>query len=244
MCNNNIPLNSCSLIFKQNTLIECSYEELNKWSEIHHDILNEIIALFQHNRLEDFSLFKDFDNSIYVKRTTIEKNTRIKRKCNDDIFKILKEIRDTSFTLKNFIDENGIKAKYRTIAFFNTVSLYEPVGKASYFKIEYTKEFSMLCSKGYSLMFGNYAKINLQHTTKMKSKYSKALLELLESNSFKKDFILNDIDIKSYLKFDKDAQFSILVRQINRVYNEVNLYCPFTYNPDKKSKTIEFKINQ
>ena len=89
---NHLPVNSCTLIFKQSNLIECSYEELNKWTELHHDILNEVIALFQNSRVnDDYSLFKDLDNSLYVKRTTIENNTRIKRKSNDDIFKILKD---------------------------------------------------------------------------------------------------------------------------------------------------------
>lgn len=228
-------------IYKQNNLIQCPYKELQNWTELHHDLLNEIISIFQINKSTE-TLFEELNNIIMVKRATLEKNACIKRKTNEDLFIFLKQIRDTSFTLTNFKDEFGVVYKYKTISFFNSVSLKETPGKHSYFIIEYSKEFAMLCNKGYSILFGNYAKINLSITTRLRSKYSKAVLEMLESNRYRKDFVLSDEELHNYLKYEKNP-FSYLVRQIERSYKEVINHCNFTYIPNKKEKTIRFILN-
>ena len=86
-------------IFKQNNLIECSFKELDTWSEIHHDLFNELIAIYQHYEHKE-GLFEELNRRIYVRRNTLEKNTNIRRKNNKEIFEFLKKMRDTSFTIK------------------------------------------------------------------------------------------------------------------------------------------------
>ena len=59
-------------------------------------------------------------------------------------------MRDTSFTIKGIYQSNGYKTT-AVISFFNSVYLHEKPGKESYFEIEYTELFAMLCNKSYSL---------------------------------------------------------------------------------------------
>ena len=77
-------------ILKQNNLIECSFKELETWSEIHHDLFNELIAIFQNYEHKN-GLFEDMNRRIYVRRTTLEKNINIRRKSNQEIFELLKK---------------------------------------------------------------------------------------------------------------------------------------------------------
>lgn len=241
----------CKTIVKQNNLIECSFKELQNWKEIHHDLLNEIISLFQNDFLKKesnvnlFNFNGNRDKTLYVRRDTIEKNINIRRKSNEDLFFILKEIRDTSFTLKNFIDASGQKIKFKTLSFLNSVTLYENPGKGSHFKIEYSDDFAMLCHKGYSLNFGNYTTINLSNLVLLKSKYSKALYELFTSRLYKANsFEISEKELKEVLRFDMDAPFSYLTRQITRSEKDLKPYFEFKYNINKASKSIYFIIEE
>lgn len=241
----------CKTILKQNNLIECSFKELQNWKEIHHDLLNEIISLFQNDFIKKdanvnlFTFDGQKEKTLYVRRDTIEKNINIRRKSNEDLFYILKEIRDTSFTLKNFVDANGQKTKFKTLSFLDAVSLYENPGKGSHFKIEYSDDFAMLCHKGYSLSFGNYTTINLSNLVLLKSKYSKALYELFTSRLFKSNsFEISEKELKEVLKFDENAPFSYLTRQISRSEKDLKPYFEFKFNVNKASKSIYFIIEE
>ena len=229
-------------IFKQNNLIECSFEELTTWSETHHDLLNELIAVFQQTSYEE-NLFNDeFNKKIFVRRKTLERNANLKRRTNKEIYEFFKKIRDTSFTIKNIYQKNGDKAT-AAVGFLDIVIMHESPGKDSYFELKYTELFALLCHKEYSLKFGNYSKINLLKTTNLKSKYAKALLEMLEANKYKKVFNLKEKELKAYLKYEvKNYRFSYLVREINKVYKDVNKIISFSYSPNKSEKSITFKI--
>lgn len=230
-------------IFKQNNLIECSFEELSTWSEIHHDLLNEIIAVFQHrDSAEDHLFNEEFKRKLFIRRKTLEKNTLIKRKTNNEIFVLLKKMRDTSFTIKNIYQTNGYKTT-AALSFFEKVLLHEHQGKDSYFEIVYSELFALLCTKDYSLKYGNYSKLNLLKTTKLKSKYAKAIFEMLEANKYKKTFTVKEIDLKKYLKYDvKNYKFSYLTREITRAYEQVKCLIDFNYIAHKTDKSVTFKI--
>jgi|GEM_PF-2335715 len=231
-------------ILKQNNLINCSFEELSAWNETHHDLLNELIAIFQQaNKRCSENLFEyEFNHKIFFRRKTLEKNTKLKRRTNKEIYEFFKKIRDTSFTIKNIYQKNGYKTT-ATIGFLNKVLMHENIGKDTYFELEYTELFALLCNKNYSLRFGNYSKINLLQTTKLQSKYAKALLEMLEANRYKKEFILKENELKNYLKYYvKDYRFSYLVRVINHCFNQVNNIIKFSYIPNKQNKSITFKL--
>jgi len=62
-------------ILKQNNLISCSFEELYFWSETNHDLLNELIAIFQQTNcsrnLFEYELIQDL-NTYYDECKTIE----------------------------------------------------------------------------------------------------------------------------------------------------------------------------
>ncbi|MDD3056176.1 MAG: replication initiation protein [Aliarcobacter sp.] len=230
-------------ILKQNNLIECSFKELETWSEIHHDLFNELIAIFQNYEHKN-GLFEDMNRRIYVRRTTLEKNINIRRKSNQEIFELLKKMRDTSFVIKGIYQSNGYKTT-AAISFFNYVYLHEKPGKESYFEIEYTELFAMLCHKNYSLKYGNYCKLNLQKTISLKSKYAKALYELIESNKYKKQFTFKEEELKSLLRYDvKHYRFAGLVREIEKVYKVVNSNVKFTYTAHKETKSLTFKIEK
>lgn len=230
-------------IFKQNNLIECSFKEMDSWSEIHHDLLNEIIAVYQQrDNSKDHLFSEEFKRKLFIRRRTLEKNINIRRKSNNEMFELLKKMRDTSFTVKNIYQSNGYKTT-GALAFFERVFLHEHKGKDSYFEIEYSELFAMLCNKDYSLKYGNYSKLNLQKITKIKSKYGKALIEMIESNSYKKRFTLSENDLKMYLKYEvKDYRFSYLVREIKKAYELVNNEIPFEFEEHKRDKSITFRI--
>ncbi|UXC30504.1 RepB family plasmid replication initiator protein [Aliarcobacter butzleri] len=229
-------------ILKQNNLIECSFEELGKWSEIHHDLLNELIAVAQHYDFKG-GLFEEMNQRIYVKRATLEKNMRIKRKSNSEIFDTLKKMRDTSFTIKGVYQENGYKTT-TAMAFFDKVFLHEKPGKDTYFELEYTELFSLLCSKEYSLTYGNYSKLNLLKIIDLKSKYAKALYEILEANKYKETvFTLNEKQLKDQLRYNvKHYRFAGMIREVEKVYDIVKAKIEFKYLVHKTEKSISFKI--
>ena len=228
-------------IFKQNNLIECSFKELDTWSEIHHDLFNELIAIYQHYEHKE-GLFEELNRRIYVRRNTLEKNTNIRRKNNKEIFELLKKMRDTSFTIKGIYQSNGYKTT-AVISFFNSVYLHEKQGKESYFEIEYTELFAMLCNKSYSLKYGNYSKLNLLNTTSLRSKYAKALYELIELYKYKGQVTISEEKLKTLLKYDvKNYRFSYLLREINKVYEAVENVIPFSYIIHKEEKSITFTI--
>lgn len=230
-------------ILKQNNLINCSFKELETWSEIHHDLLNEIIATFQNYEYKD-GLFPEMNKRIFIRRATLEKNMNIRRKNNKEIYELLKKMRDTSFTIKGISQPNGYTTT-ASIAFFNYVYLHEKVGKESYFELEYTELFSLLCDKAYSLKFGNYSKVNLIETTNLKGKYAKALYELVKANKHKSPATLKEDELKSFLKYDvKNYRFSYLVREIEKVYEQINSLMPFKYTIHKIEKSITFKIEK
>ena len=230
-------------ILKQNNLINCSFKELETWSEIHHDLFNELIATFQNYEYKD-GLFPEMNKRIFIRRATLEKNINIRRKSNQEIFELLKRMRDTSFTIKGIYQANGYKTT-ASIAFFNYVYLHEKAGKESYFELEYTELFALLCDKAYSLKFGNYSKINLLKSTKLKSKYAKALYELIEANKYKNPFTLKEYELKSFLKYDvKNYRFSYLVREIEKVYMQIDKLLSFTYIVHKVEKSITFKLEK
>ncbi|MFX4155537.1 replication initiation protein [Aliarcobacter butzleri] len=230
-------------IFKQNNLIECSFEELTTWSEIHHDLLNELIAIFQ-NYDHQKTLFSDLDRRIFIRRSTLEKNICIRRKTNKEIYDLLKKMRDTSFTIKGIYQLNGYKTQ-AAISFFEKVFLHEMAGRESYFEIEYSELFSMLCHKDYSLKYGNYCKLNLLKITSLKSKYAKALLELIESNKYKKQITFTEKELKSFLRYEvKHYRFAGLIREVSKVYESVNSHVKFTYSINKRTKSTTFKIEQ
>lgn len=232
-----------SEILKQNNLIDCSFEELGKWSEIEHDLLNELIASYQKNRGYEDTLFKEqFKRKIFIRRKTLEKNIAIRRKTNKEIFDFLKKMRDTSFTIKNIYQSNGYKTT-AAISFFDKVFLHEKLGKESYFEIEYSELFAMLCDKAYSLKYGNYTKLNLVQIVQLNSKYAKALYELLEANRYKKNFTLKEHELRAYMKFDsRKYYFSYLVREIERAYKIVFSKTNFKYSINSNEKSISFVI--
>lgn len=233
--------NKESEILKQNNLIECSFKELQTWSEIHHDLLNEIIAIFQYYEYKDV-LFEEMKNRIFIRRLTLEKNLNIRRKSNQEIFSYLKKMRDTSFVVKGIYQPNGYKTT-ATISFFNFVYLHEKVGRESYFEIEYTDLFALLCNKKYSLDYGNYTKIDLKKTLPLKSKYAKALYELVEANKYKTKVVFSEEELKSFLRYNvKHYRFAGLVREIDKVYESVNFLIKFKYIPHKATKTITIII--
>ena len=230
-------------ILKQNNLINCSFKELETWSEIHHDLLNEIIATFQNYEHKD-CLFPEMNKRIFIRRTTLEKNMNIRRKNNKEIFELLKKMRDTSFTVKGIYQPNGYVTT-ASIAFFNYVYLHEKAGKESYFELEYTELFSLLCDKTYSLKFGNYSKVNLIETTNLKGKYAKALYELVKANKHKSPVTLKEDDLKSLLKYDvKYYKFSHLIREIEKVYEQINSLMSFKFTVHKIEKSITFHIEK
>lgn len=230
-------------ILKQNNLIECSFKELETWSEIQHDLFNEIIAIFQHYEHKD-GLFEELNRKIYIRRSTLEKNINIRRKSNKEIFELLKKMRDTSFTIKGIFAPDGYK-KTAAMSFFNYVDVNEKAGKESYFVIEYSELFSMLCDRNYSLKYGNYCKLNILKVNSLNSKYAKALYELIEANSYKKQFTFNEEELKSLLRYDvKHHRFSTLLREIDKVYEAVNSHIKFTYKVYKETRTISFKIEK
>lgn len=170
-------------ILKQNNLVECSFKELKTWNEIHHDLLNEIIAVYQQNQSDGNGLFEEeFKTTIRVRRRTLEKNTNMKRISDNDMFELLKKMRDTSFTLKNIYEKNGYKAT-KAIAFFDEVTLCTKNGAESYFEIKYSELFASLCHKDYFLRYGNYCTLNLLNTTKLRTKYGKNLHTSLVNNA-------------------------------------------------------------
>lgn len=229
-------------IYKQNSLIECSFKELETWNEIHHDLVNELIAIFQQIDYRGNLFKEEFKKKIFVRRKTLERNSNFKRRTNKEIFDFFKKIRDTSFTIKGIDQRTGYKTT-EAIAFLDYVKMHEEVGKDTYFELDYTELFALLCQKEYSLNYGNYSKINLLQTTQLNSKYAKALLEMLEANKYKKQFTLKEQELKSYLKYDvKHYYFSGLIKEINKVYNSVNSHINFTYTPHKSEKSITFKI--
>jgi len=225
-------------ILKQNSLIHCSFEELNGWSELEHDLFNEILAYAQDS--EQMSSL--FGRKLYIRRKNLEKNTSIKRKSNDEIYQILKKMKDTSITIENIYQKNGYKTK-AAIPFFDRVYLHEKAGYPSYFEIECSEIFASLCSKNYSLKYGNYTKLHLLKITKLKSKYAKALYELLEANRYKKQFTLKENELKNYLKYKvKDYRFSGMLREIRKVENSVKAYIDFTFTEHKSDKSVTFTI--
>lgn len=236
-------------ILKQNNLIECDCSDFEKFTEIHHDLFNELISIYQNDFIakknEDINLF-NFDISekvLYVKRATFEKNMKIKRKSTFEIFSLLKDIRDTSVVLKNFINEDGVKSKYRTLQFINSVEAYGDNGKPAYFKIEYTKDFAMLCHKNYSLKFGNYTTINLFEITELKSKYAKALKELFDSKyNLKKNFTLKYDDFIVIFKYKSKVPFSYITRQLDRIESEMQNHYKYSYESNKIDKTVSFHL--
>lgn len=228
-------------ILKQNNLIECSFEELKTWSEIHHDLFNELIAIYQNYSHND-GLFPELNKKIYVRRSTLEKNINIRRKTNHEIFELLKKMRDTSFEIKGIYTPDGYK-KTAAMSFFNYVDVNEKPGKESYFEIEYSKLFSMLCDKNYSLKYGNYCKLNLLKITSLKGKYAKALFELVESNKYKKNFVIKEGDLKKFLRYDvKHYRFAGMIREIDKVFDNVSSLVKFTYKVNKNGKSISFQI--
>lgn len=103
----------------------------------------------------------------------------------------------------------------------------------------------MLCHKGYSLNFGNYTTINLSNSILLKSKYSKALYELFTSKLFKSNsFEISEKDLKEVLKFDENAPFSYLTRQITRSEKDLSQYYMFKFSVNKASKSIYFVIEE
>ena len=79
------------IILKQNNLIECDCSDFDSFTELHHDLFNELISIYQNDFIAksstDVNLF-NFDireKTLYVKRQTLEKNISIKRKSNLDI---------------------------------------------------------------------------------------------------------------------------------------------------------------
>ena len=230
-------------ILKQNNLIECSFKELESWSEIQHDLFNELIAIFQHYEQKD-GLFKELNRKIYIRRSTFEKNINIRRKSNKEILELLKKMSDTSFTIKGVYQLNGYKTT-AIMRFFSYVYLHEKQGKESYFEIEYSELFSMLCDRNYSLKYGNYCKLNILKVNSLNSKYAKALYELIEANSYKKQFTFNEEELKSLLRYDvKHHRFSTLLREIDKVYEAVNSRIKFTYKVYKETRTVAFKIEK
>lgn len=238
-----IPRLDSPEILKQNNLINCAFEELSSWSEIEHDLLNEIIALYQKNPGYEETLFSDeFKRKIFVRRKTIEKNIAIRRKSDNEIFELLKKIRDTSITIKNIYHSNGYKTT-RSFAFLDKVFLHEKEGKESYFEIQYSEEFGMICDKTYSIRYGNYSRLYLPHLIKLKGKYSKYLYELLESNKYKKSFTISEKELKQYFKYNiKNYSFSYLVREIQRSFTPVSEKINFKYFINKSEKSISFHI--
>jgi hypothetical protein len=96
---------------------------------------------------------------------------------------------------------------------------------------------SIASTKDYSLKYGNYSKLNLLKTTKLKSKYAKAIFEMLEANKYKKTFTIKEIDLKKYLKYDvKNYKFSYLTREITRAYEQVKCLIDFNYIAHKTDK--------
>jgi hypothetical protein len=237
------------IILKQNNLIECDCSDFDSFTELHHDLFNELISIYQNDFIAksstDVNLF-NFDireKTLYVKRQTLEKNMSIKRKSTFEIFSILKDIRDTSVILKNFINESGIRSKFKTLSFIESVEAYDELGKHSFFKIEYTKDFAMLCHKQYSLKFGNYTTIHLSNIQELKSKYSKSLIELFDSKwNLSKKFLMSYSDICLVFKYTKKVPLSYISRQMGRIDKEVSVFYDFTYEINKKDKSILFEL--
>lgn len=245
----NMSSKSKKIILKQNNLIECDFKDLEKFTEIHHDLFNELISIFQNDfvakRNEDINLFNFniSEKTLYVKRATLEKNMKIKRRTTFEIFSLLKDIRDTSVVLKNFINEDGIKSKYRTLQFINCVEAFGDNGKEAYFKIEYTKEFALLCHKNYSLKFGNFTTINLAEISDLKSKYSKALKELFDSRyNLNKSFSINYETFLIIFKYKDKVPFSYITRQLNRVESEMKKHYIYKFEANKKDRVVSFKL--
>ena len=75
----------------------------------------------------------------------------------------------------------------------------------------------MLCNKSYSLKYGNYSKLNLLNTTSLRSKYAKALYELIELYKYKGQVTISEEKLKTLLKYDvKNYRFSYLLREIDK----------------------------
>ena len=79
----------------------------------------------------------------------------------------------------------------------------------------------------------------------MRSKYAKALYELIELYKYKGQVTLSEENLKTLLKYDvKNYRFSYLLREIDKVYETVNSHTKFSYIPHKNTKSITFIIEK
>ena len=98
-----------------------------------------------------------------------------------------------------------------------------------------------LAQKGYQVI-ANYNRSE-EKAKELKSKYAKAIFEMLEANKYKKTFTIKEIDLKKYLKYDvKNYKFSYLTREITRAYEQVKCLIDFNYIAHKTDKSVTFKI--
>jgi hypothetical protein len=236
-------------ILKQHSLITATFQDDIKFKEIHHDLVNALIYIFQNDLLIDCKQINLFnfnllqERSIKVSLKHLETYANTKRRNGEFIYQALKDIRDHSQTIKNFIDIDGTKYAKSTLALLDDVNMLQEEGLKTYFMLKYSYKFTVLCIKEYSVKYGNFASLNIAQTNFMSSKYSKRLYEFLKSRTRRiKAFTVKHSDLIIILNMPKNSEFSKVVRQINRIEKEVNEFIKFNYEVDKKTKKIVFSM--
>lgn len=245
-------LNLNTKILKQNPLILAEFNRA--FSETQHDLLNGLLHIMQNvfemdaEKLNLFTYNRIADRRVAISAADLKELGKFGVNANQYIFDALKQIRDTSAVLRNFVDIDGRRVAKKTVSIIDDVRQLDrsesPDSRQDYFEIQFNEWFLIASTRQYNIEHGNYTSLPPMIVPSIVGKHAKKLYEILEMQQGRNSEFCITMDRAAEV-FDglssKDP-FSKFSRIIDRNADKVKAYIPFEHTPHKKDKLISFKI--
>lgn len=244
-----LKLNTRTL--KQNPLIMAEFEK--SLGETDHDLLNAMLHIMQNvfevelKRIDLLNYERIMDRKVIISAADLKKLGKFGKNSNEEMFKSLKKIRDTSITIRNFIDIDGLKTKARTVAIVDNVRLIAGGelgdGREQAFEIQFNEWFLTVATREFNQKVGNYTPVAIKMVAQIRSKHAKRLYEILSMQIGKRQFEFSMPHQRGIELFGLgEVTFGVLSQTIRRAAPKVQPLIEFDYTVHRKEKIISFII--